>query len=173
MPLPTLIVIGGTSGCGKSTVSQALTTQLEGYSYLDGDAFHPASNIEKMAHGIPLNDEDRAGWLQILSELPLKGEKRVLACSALKKKYRDVLGQHCPPPGIRIFLLTLPKNVLLERLATRKGHYAKPNLLDSQLADFELPQEGEEKRVFAIDGHRPVVEVVEEILAILNRDRDD
>ena len=137
----TALVIMGVAGCGKTCVSQALC-QLSGATAIEGDTFHPAANIEKMSAGIPLNDDDRAGWLDILCDelrRALKaGEHPVLTCSALKKKYRDHLREAAP--GLGFVFLELTREVAADRVSHRPGHFMPASLIDSQFATLESPK---------------------------------
>ncbi|GAA4038229.1 gluconokinase [Hymenobacter glaciei] len=130
----------GVSGCGKTTVGQELAQQL-GLPFYDADDFHSAANIEKMSHGTPLTDDDRRDWLATLATDLGKWEAAggaVLACSALKETYRTTLqnGVHSPMHWV---FLDGPRELLLERMGGRKGHYMHPDMLDSQLATLERP----------------------------------
>jgi carbohydrate kinase (thermoresistant glucokinase family) len=131
-------VIMGVSGCGKSTVGAALA-QVFDIPYLEGDAYHPAANVAKMAAGIPLNDEDRAGWLQGLADEIRQARERgaglVLSCSALKRRYRDMLRQ--ADPSLRFVHLDGPRALIADRMQARVGHYMPSSLLDSQLSILE------------------------------------
>jgi gluconokinase len=134
-----VIILMGVAGSGKTTVGRELAREL-GWKFYDADDFHPRSNVEKMSHGVPLNDEDRAPWLGRLRELIesclARGEDAVLACSALKESYRRTL-----VVGDRVKLVYLKgdRELLLERLSERHGHFMKPEMLDSQLATLEEP----------------------------------
>ena len=135
-----LFIVMGVSGCGKSTVGEKLAQQLK-LPFYDADAFHSAANIEKMAHGTPLTDDDRRDWLATLATKLGEWEQAdgaVLACSALKEKYRVTLQSQARQPLHWVFL-DGPKALLLERMGTRKGHYMHSNMLDSQLATLERP----------------------------------
>jgi gluconokinase len=132
------IVMMGVSGSGKSTVGVALAARL-GVPFRDADEFHPPSNVEKMAAGIPLNDDDRWPWLDAIGSAiretpPAKGI--VVSCSALKRIYRDRIIKAASRP-VSFAHLDGPKVVLAERLKSRKGHFFPPSLLDSQLATLE------------------------------------
>jgi carbohydrate kinase (thermoresistant glucokinase family) len=132
------IVMMGVSGSGKSTVGVALAARL-GVPFRDADEFHPPSNVEKMAAGIPLNDDDRWPWLDAIGSAiretpPAKGI--VVSCSALKRIYRDRIIKAASRP-VSFAHLDGPKAVLAERLKSRKGHFFPPSLLDSQLATLE------------------------------------
>lgn len=138
-PIPALVIMG-VAGCGKSSVSQALC-QLNGATPIEGDAFHPAANIEKMSAGIPLNDEDRAGWLDSLCDelraAIARGQRPVLTCSALKLQYRERL--RSAVDGLGFVFLKLTKDVATERVADRPGHFMPKTLIDSQFATLESP----------------------------------
>lgn len=137
-------VVMGVSGCGKSTVGQALAQEL-GVPFVEGDQFHPPANVAKMSAGMPLDDEDRAGWLLALQaqirEARERGAGLVLSCSALKRRYRDLLRQG--DPALRFAHLDGPRELIAARLQARAGHYMPPSLLDSQLRDLEALQPDE------------------------------
>ena len=146
MSAPALaVLVMGVCGCGKSTVGQQLAREI-GAAFIEGDTFHSAANIAKMAAGTPLTDEDREGWLQILAVqlTQARAERRsvVLACSALKHRYRDTLRSGAP--ALRIVHLTGLHTLLAERMAARSGHYMPPTLLESQLATLEAPDPDEQ-----------------------------
>jgi len=134
----------GVSACGKSTIGRLLA-QARGATYLDGDDFHPAANVARMAAGHSLTDEDRAGWLAALStrlaQADAAGEGVVLSCSALKRRYRDVLRQGAPQ--LRLVFLHGSRELLAARITARTDHYMPASLLDSQLATLEPPQADE------------------------------
>jgi gluconokinase len=143
-----ITIVMGASGSGKSTIGEGLATRL-GHPFIDGDSLHPPANREKMAHGIPLNDTDRRPWLEaIVAEMDRhreRGESLVLACSALKRRYRDFLrGAH---DDVRFVYLHASRALLAERLGHRSGHFFDPGLLDSQLATLEEPSSDEAFRV--------------------------
>ena len=135
-----VIVLMGVSGVGKTTVGRLLAEAL-GAEFAEGDAYHPPENIEKMRRGIPLEDADRWPWLQILAEQIDRwlaaGTKVVLACSALKQRYRDVLAKD--RPQVRFVHLEGDKALIRLRLDGRQGHYMPAALLDSQFAALEPP----------------------------------
>lgn len=139
------IIIAGVSGSGKSTVGKLLAERL-GCEFADADDFHPPENIAKMKAGIPLDDADRAGWLDSLGQHLLSRGNIVLACSALKKIYRDRLRDLAGP--LEFFVLSLDRNLLMERVEARE-HFMPASLLDSQLATLEL---GDDVRVIANHG---------------------
>ena len=135
-----LFVVMGVAGSGKSVIGGALAHALD-VEFVDGDDFHSAKNIEKMAAGIPLTDDDRASWLRALA-LRLRaardaGKGIVIACSALKRSYRDVL-RSCAP-DVQFIYLEGSRRLIGERLARRGGHYMRASMLDSQLAILEEP----------------------------------
>ncbi|WP_201977728.1 gluconokinase [Hymenobacter rubidus] len=135
-----IFIVMGVSGCGKTTVGQQLAQQLK-LPFYDADDFHSKANIEKMSHGTPLTDEDRRDWLATLAtDLGQWAQAggAVLACSALKESYRTTLQSHVPEP-FHWVLLDGPKELLLERMGTRQGHFMHSNMLDSQLATLEKP----------------------------------
>lgn len=158
----------GVCGCGKTTLG-GLVAARAGGSYLDGDDFHPASNKAKMAAGGALDDADRAGWLAALREAidahagpwPL-----FVGCSALKRKYRDILRGGARGAGVRFVYLKGSRALLAERLGARRGHYMKAGMLESQLADLEEPDA--EEGAVTVDITPPPVEIAAAIcLAIV------
>ncbi|WP_394154978.1 gluconokinase [Loktanella salsilacus] len=128
-----LIIVMGVSGCGKSHIGAALAQRL-GLGFLDGDSLHPAANIAKMAQGIPLDDDDRAPWLDAVGRALGTGAE-VIACSALKRRYRDRI--RAAAPGVVFVHLDGARDVLARRVSQRPGHFMPPALLDSQLATLE------------------------------------
>lgn len=134
-----ILVVMGVSGSGKTTVGEGLAKKL-GVPFYDADDFHPASNVEKMSSGVPLTDADREPWLKILSQKLASGEAAVLACSALKESYRQLLNEGSQK--IQWVYLKGSKDVIRERMQERKGHYMKASMLDSQFATLEEPEYG-------------------------------
>jgi gluconokinase len=131
------IVVMGVSGCGKSEVGERIAQAL-GLPLVEGDAFHPPANIEKMKSGVPLGDADRAGWLDVLAhELAARPQGAVLTCSALKRAYRDRLRAACA--GLKFVHLALPEAEAQRRVAARPGHFYPPALVASQFAALEDP----------------------------------
>jgi gluconokinase len=137
-----VIILMGVSGVGKTAVGKRLAEAL-GWRFLEGDDFHPLANVAKMAAGIPLTDEDRAPWLERLRELIAealaRGEDAVLACSALKRSYRQLLT--VDPSRVRWVYLWAPREVIASRLARRTGHFMPLALLGSQLEALEVPED--------------------------------
>jgi gluconokinase len=130
-------VVMGVSGCGKSVVGLRIAQAL-GLPSIEGDAFHPTSNIDKMREGLALTDADRAGWLARLGqELAARPAGAVLSCSALKAAYRDRL--RAAVPGLRFVHLALDQDEALRRVAGRGGHFYPPSLVASQFAALEDP----------------------------------
>ena len=132
------IVVMGVSGCGKSSAARALAEKL-GARFVEGDNLHPETNVEKMRVGIPLGEEGRMPWLDVigrtLAEAP-RNEGVIVSCSALKKSYRDLL-RYLAGPELRFIHLKGERAVLAARMANRPGHYMPVSLLDSQLATLE------------------------------------
>ena len=135
-----VIVMMGPAGAGKSTVGAALAERL-GWAFVDADEHHPPANIAKMERGLPLDDSDRVGWLATLHAIVARAidrrESLVLACSALTGRHRELIADDLRP--VRFVYLKTSPGVLRARLAGRRGHFAKADLLDSQLAVFEEP----------------------------------
>ena len=156
--LPCALIVMGVSGAGKSTVAEALSARL-GWRCEDGDRFHPASNVAKMSAGQPLTDDDRWPWLKAIADeidrLCGKRQHAVVACSALRRAYREVLVHG--RDDVRIVFLDGTKEVIAARLAARKGHFMPPGLLDSQLRTLERPGPEEGAVTISIDA---TVEVI-------------
>jgi gluconokinase len=134
-----IVIVMGVVGAGKTTVGQLLAHELK-WEFADADDYHPASNVEKIRHGIPLTDEDRAPWLQLLRGTIVQWiaecRSAVLACSALKRGYRETL--HAGPE-VRFVYLRGTASLIAERLRSRHGHFANEQILASQLDDLEEP----------------------------------
>jgi carbohydrate kinase (thermoresistant glucokinase family) len=143
-----ILIVAGVSGSGKSTVGALLARGLH-WRFADGDDFHSKASIAKMTAGIPLTDEDRQPWLQAMGDWMdtqiAAGRSCVLACSALKRAYRDRL--LAGRPSVLMIFLDVDKNVLAERLAARHGHFFHEQLLQSQLDALEPPAPDERVRV--------------------------
>jgi gluconokinase len=159
----------GVSGSGKSTVAKALGERL-GWRFEDGDGFHPRSNVEKMAAGHPLTDEDRWPWLNAIADeigRVCKADQHVIiACSALKHAYRDVLLRR--RKDVRFVFLKGTQELIAARLARRKGHFMPPELLTSQFRTLEPPTPGEQ--VITVDIEASVETIVDDIVGQLKRD---
>lgn len=144
------IVVMGVSGCGKSSAGRALAERL-GARFVEGDSLHPSANVAKMRAGIPLEDEDRQPWLELVGRTlaaASEAEGVIVACSALKKSYRDLL-RRLAGPELRFIHLKGDRAVLAARMANRPGHYMPVSLLDSQLATLEATDG--EKDVLMLD----------------------
>ena len=161
-----IVIVFGVSGAGKTTIGKLLTEEL-GWRFYEADDFHPRANIEKMRSGRPLTDEDRWPWLKLLREqitrsLAVK-ENAVLACSALKRAYRERLRVS---DDVKFVFLRGDYALIENQLRGRRGHFMDPDLLQSQFADLDEPQLNED--VLTIDLGRSPQELVEEIKAKLN-----
>ncbi len=152
------VVVMGVAGCGKSTVASLLAAHL-GWELLEGDALHPDANIERMGAGIPLTDEDRAPWLAAIASWMAERRPVVVACSALTRRYRDVLRAD----DVLFVHLTGTPDLLGDRLAAREHHFMKAGMLQSQLALLEPPADDERHLTVGIDA--PPAELVERIAA--------
>jgi gluconokinase len=146
------IVVMGVCGCGKSEIGSRLATALA-CRFIEGDAFHPAANLEKMSAAIPLTDADRQGWLETLAgQISLaRDEQRsvVVACSSLKRRYRDILRQG--DPDLLFVYLQGSREQITIRMQSREGHFMPLALIDSQFTDLEPPSSGERVIVCDID----------------------
>jgi gluconokinase len=155
----------GVAGCGKSEIGERIAKALQ-LPLIEGDAFHPPSNIEKMRSGVPLDDDDRAGWLDVLArELVARPQGAVLTCSALKRAYRDRLRAACP--GLQFVHLSLPESEAQRRVASRPGHFYPPALVASQFAALEDP--AGEPGVIVVDACLAVDEVAKRAVDALRR----
>uniref|UniRef100_A0A915D1E9 Gluconokinase n=1 Tax=Ditylenchus dipsaci TaxID=166011 RepID=A0A915D1E9_9BILA len=169
--IPPFIVIGGTCGSGKSTIARKVAEGL-GYEVCDGDDYHSEESKDKMASGCPLNDEDRFPWLQRLVEVKnfyqQNNSNVVLACSALKRMYRDTLIDNKTPEECVIVILKVKREELEQRIKNRPAHFARINLLDSQLSILELPKNEEEAKqepnLLVVDANGSEEEVVKSIV---------
>lgn len=155
----------GVSGAGKTTVG-SLLARSQGWEFFDADDFHPPANLAKMARGEPLDDADRDGWLhqlaRLVDRLLLEGRSAVLACSALRARYRARLSGSHGAEEVRIVFLRAAPEVLRARLEARRGHFAKADLLASQLATLEEPQDA-----LVVDADEPPATIVDRIQAAL------
>ncbi|WP_327115186.1 gluconokinase [Nocardia sp. NBC_01730] len=159
-----MIVVMGVSGSGKSTVGTRLADAL-GIEYAEGDDFHPAANVAKMAAGTPLDDADRAPWLDAVAAWMTEHTEQggVVSCSALKRSYRDRL--RAAVPEAFFVHLAVPRIELARRMTGRRGHFMPPNLLDSQLAALE-PLAADENGI-TIDAARTPEDLVTDAVAAL------
>src|SRR5580698_10541933 len=157
----------GVSGSGKSTIAAALAERLQ-WTFEDGDRFHPKSNVAKMSAGHPLTDEDRLPWLQAIADeidrVCRAGGHVVIACSALKRAYRELLvhGRN----DVRIVFLDGSQALIADRLAKRKGHFMPAGLLDSQFKTLEPPAPDENPVTVSIDA--PVDAIIDDIVRKLD-----
>lgn len=135
-----ILFIMGVSGCGKTTIGQLLSKELK-IPFYDGDNFHSKENVEKMASGTALTDEDRIGWLGTLNILAKKhdGDGAIIVCSSLKSAYRDILKKGVTGK-VRFVYLSGDFNLVMSRMEQRKGHFMPPDLLKSQFETLEPPQ---------------------------------
>jgi gluconokinase len=154
-----IVVVMGVTGVGKTTIGSDLARRLN-CAFEDADSYHSAANIEKMAHGIPLTDADRIPWLEamraMLGQHAAEGLSVVLACSALRQSYRDILGK-----GLNVTWIYLKASaeVIRQRIEHRHGHFAKEDLLTSQFETLEEP-----KDVIVVNAELPEEQVVAEAL---------
>jgi gluconokinase len=160
------LIVMGVAGSGKSTIGETLAARL-GWRFEDGDRFHPASNVAKMSAGQPLTDDDRWPWLQAIADeidrLCAAGERAVVACSALRRVYRDVLihGRN----DVGLVYLDGTRQLIAERLNRRKGHFMPPGLLASQFKTLEPPTSDERPIAVPIDAS--VEDIVDDIVGQL------
>ena len=160
---PCALIVMGVSGSGKSTIASHLAERL-GWAFEDGDKFHPPSNVAKMSAGHPLTDEDRWPWLQAIADevdrICESGGHVVIACSALKRAYRDVLIHGRKDIGL--VFLDGRQSLIAERMARRQNHFMPPGLLDSQFKTLERPDASEHPLTVSIDA--PVETIVQDIV---------
>lgn len=154
------ILVMGVAGCGKTSIAQAVASAL-GYEFIEGDLHHPATNLEKMRAGVALNDADRQPWLEHLgSLLKLAPTGAVLACSALKRSYRDQLRSQVA--DLRTVYIAIEEALSRQRVASRAAHVFPVSLVASQFADLQEPQ-GEDK-VLVLKAETPLSTQVEQVL---------
>lgn len=170
-PSSRTLIIMGVSGCGKSLIGSMLAEALGG-KFDDGDDFHPPANKAKMSARIPLTDEDRWPWLQILRERIVEMRAQtpwhVLACSALKRAYREVLRGEDSTGKLQFVYLRGSKELIASRLNARKGHFFQPALLDSQFAALEEPGAGE---AIVVDISGTPEEIAQSVVKALGQER--
>jgi gluconokinase len=160
---PCALVVMGVSGSGKTTIADRLAARLD-WRFEDGDGFHPPGNVAKMSAGQPLTDDDRRPWLQAIADeidrVSREGERLVVACSALKRSYRDILSHG--RKDVRFVFLDGSYELIASRLAARKGHFMPPGLLASQFKTLEPPDTSEHPVTVSIDA--PVETIVDDII---------
>ncbi len=161
--MPCALIVMGVSGSGKSTIGEALAERL-GWTFEDGDRFHPPGNVARMSAGHALTDEDRWPWLQAIADeidrVCQAGGRAVIACSALKRAYREVLVHG--RDDVRIVFLDGTQDLIAGRLAARKGHFMPPGLLASQFKTLEPPAGNENPVTVSIDA--TIEAIVEDIV---------
>ncbi len=166
---PPVLVVMGVSGAGKSTVGREVAARLD-WAFQEGDDLHPAANVAKMKSGRPLDDADRAPWLAAIAawidRQAAAGAPAVIACSALKRRYRQVLTDG--RPFVRIIYLEVDRDIIRERIEARKHAYFPAALLDSQFADLEPP--GPDEHPIVVEAAWPIETQVGEIVAALARE---
>lgn len=159
-----VLVLMGVSGCGKTLIGKKLSVKID-LPFYDADDFHPKANIEKMSNGIPLNDDDRWPWLKVLADHMKEWDEKdgaILACSALKESYRELLTNHSGVP-VQYIYLKGSKSLIASRLKKRHGHFFDESLLDSQFQALEEPQQAQ---VVEID--QTPDEIVKEIISFIS-----
>lgn len=161
-----IAIIMGVSGCGKTTLGEKSAHEL-GIDYFEADGFHPEENIKKMSSGIPLDDDDRWPWLQLIRDKIIAcqnaGESAVFSCSALKESYRRFLGEGLAEPLEWVYLRG-SFDTIHGRLESRKGHYQKSNMLQSQFDALEEPDYG-----LVLDIEMPLDEKVRTLCKLLEK----
>lgn len=168
MAAPIVVVMMGVSGSGKTTIAEGVAARF-GWDVLEGDSFHPQSNIDKMSRGVPLDDSDRLPWLQAIAaaidaHLAAAGSA-VVACSALKRSYRDIL-IGARRNVVLVYLQGSP-DLIATRVAARKGHFMPPALLDSQFAALEEP--GPDEQPITVSVAPPIPAIVEAVVAAMQQ----
>ncbi len=158
-----VIFITGVSGSGKTTIGQRLSHEI-GWTFYDGDDFHPEENIEKMKSGTPLDDNDRRAWLESLNSIACRNEKVIIACSALKEKYRTQLSHALGENQYCFVHLRGSFDMIEKRMTDRQGHFMPVGLLRSQFDDYEIPTSG-----LILDVDQPINAMIENIVAMLRR----
>lgn len=163
---PAVIVVMGVASSGKTSLGERLAERL-GWPFRDADSFHPSENVAKMSRGEPLDDEDRKPWLAAIAawidQLRAAGRNGVVTCSALKKRYRDVIvGQR---PDVALVYLEGSRELIGARMAQRRHHFMPPALLDSQFAALEEPDQDEKPLVVSVELSKDAI--VERVMAEL------
>ena len=165
-----IVVVMGVSGCGKTSVGRAIA-EATGWTFIEGDDLHPPANREKMASGTPLDDGDRWPWLDAIASaaraIDREGGSVVVACSALKRIYRERLG--CAGASVKFIHLAGDRDTILKRMQARSDHFMPPGLLDSQLATLE-PPDGEENAL-GFDIELPAEDIAHQAVLAINPDR--
>lgn len=165
--IPARLIVMGVTGCGKTTVGALLAGRLNA-AFLDGDDYHPASNVAKMSSGQPLSDDDRWPWLDrlgdVMEQAVMDRGRVVLACSALRRVYRDRLVHACAEPPMFIHLAG-NRTLIHDRMAARREHYMPVGLLDSQIATLE-PIEKDEQAI-TLETKAPADRIVSKIISDL------
>jgi gluconokinase len=163
---PSIAVVMGVAGTGKTTVGERLAKRLD-WEFVEGDRLHPAENVAKMQSGQPLTDADRAPWLaaiaRVIDDWLARGIRGVVTCSALKRDYRRRIG--AGRAGVRLVYLDGPRGLIAARIGGRRGHFMPAHLLDSQFAALEPPGPEENPIIVAID--RPLERIVADVAAAL------
>lgn len=169
---PGLYVVMGVAGSGKSLIGAALARALD-VGFVEGDDYHPLENVARMASGIPLTDADRLPWLRTVAkrirDAKDAGTGLVVACSALKRSYRDLLRNASGTPDLQFVFLNGPRALIAERLAGRRGHFMPPTLLDSQFATLEEP--APEERAWVCNIEDSPEHIVAALVARASNDR--
>jgi gluconokinase len=156
------VVIMGVAGCGKSSLAAALA-QAERLTWIEGDDHHSEASRQKMRQGLPLTDADRAGWLASLAAALQAPQGLVLSCSALRRRYRDLLRQ--ARPGLRFVFMDISPEAAAARVAARGAHFFSPRLVDSQFATLESPLG--EPGVLRVDATAPLAQLQAQVSAWL------
>lgn len=170
--MPSVVIIGGPSGTGKSTIANRLTERFSNnrVCFIEGDELHSVENIQKMSNNIPLNDEDRWPWLLKIStyaneQISEGYELIVVTCSMLKKSYRDFLKEHINCNELSLIILFNDYNTILKHMVARKGHFFKETMLKSQFDCLELPKDEIDVSVIQCGSHSPD-EIVDDIISV-------
>ncbi len=167
---PSVLIVMGVSGCGKTTVAEKLAARLQ-WQFAEADTFHPTANVEKMRAGTPLTDEDRAPWLDAIAmwidTMRSEGKRCVVTCSALKRAYRQRLANG--HGDVRLVYLQGAYDLIASRLAARRHEYMPPTLLRSQFDTLEEP--GAEENPLVLSIAQPADEIVRQVVANLELER--